>query len=173
MVLRLVMPSRRYFDSYLGAIIEFKNTSSVPAHFQNEIDSFPENVINNLAAERAGALPQKTYWAVEGKQYIGTAQIRLFPSARFSNIKSNIYYDVRPSKRQCGYGAQIFALIVQEANRLGLAELIISCDGSNLPSRKIIERAGAKYFRSETVPDRDQPVLMYKLPLNRNHDHSI
>lgn len=168
MMARLVLPEKKYFDSYLSALVEHRDTISAPRdikHFQMEIDNFPTYVINNLKKELTGALPQRTYWLVDGDEYIGTVQLRLLASARYPNIKSNIYYDVRPSKRRLGYGTLALALVTEKARILGLDRLIITCDSLNLPSKKIIERAGAELIGVENVPDRKEPVLMYKLDL--------
>lgn len=165
MSLRLVWPEKKYFDSYLDALIEFREASSFPKHFQNEIENFPESVVSNKRREQSGAVPHRTYWLINEYGYVGSVQLKLVAGARFPNIKSNIYYDIRPSLRRRGFGTLALTRGIEQARRLGLKKLIITCDDSNLPSKKIIENAGASFLRNEKVPDRKENVRVYKLKL--------
>lgn len=162
---RLVWPQRKYFSSYLEALVEHRNISSNPKHFQNEIENFPDSVLNNLRAEKARKVPRCTFWLVDTDGYIGTVQLRLVPQARFSCIASSVYYDIRPSKRRRGYGSRALALVSSKARTLGLNQLILTCDSTNLASKRIIQNAGGQLVGMETVPDREKPVLRFKLPL--------
>lgn len=166
MAARLVWPRERYFASYVEALREFRDVSSHPDHFEREIADASHSVFRTMKSEKASLVPTRTFWLVDTNQYVGTVQIRLSPGARYPNIKSNVYFDVRPSRRRKGYGTQAFALAIKKARALGLKKLMLSCDSSNAGSKAIIEAASAKFIRSETVPDRAEPVLMFELDLD-------
>ncbi len=165
MELRLVLPEEKYFKSYVSALEEFKTTSLFPEHFRMEIENFPEAVVRTTREEQSGDVPRRTYWLVNESGYVGMVQLRLVAEARYPNIKSNIYYEVRPSLRNQGYGTLALACGIEQARQLGMKNLIISCDSTNLPSKKIIENSGANFVRDEKVPDRKEPVLIYELQL--------
>lgn len=162
---RLVWPEERYFAGYLSAAHEMLSGQALMA----TLNEFPNNItINRDREQNTPGQPVRTYWLVHDDEYIGMVQIRLEPRARFPNIASHIYYEVRPSKRGRGYGHAAMRLLVEEAKAAGLRELILSCDSSNQPSRHIIESAGAVLMGTERVPDREREVLMYRLPLGQS-----
>jgi predicted acetyltransferase len=162
---RLVWPKEHYFDGYLQALRESMQISSNPRHFEAEIREFPQSVKRLLKLERNQRVDTRTYWLVDDGKYIGMVQLRLVLSARFSNIQSSLYYEIRPSKRNTGYGKTIFTLAVAKARSFHLKNLILSCDDANHASKHIIESAGAVLVSSESVPDRSGPVHMYTLAL--------
>lgn len=41
-----------------------------------------------------------------------------------------------------GYGTQILALVLPKAKELGIDRLLVTCDATNIASRKIIEKNG-------------------------------
>ena len=54
----------------------------------------------------------------------------------------NIGYNVRPSERQKGYGSMILKLVLEEARKIGLEKVLVTCDADNTGSRRIIEKNG-------------------------------
>ena len=108
MVIKLLMPQKRYFNSYLSALKESKVDSANPAHWQREIDEFPANIQKQRQNELLKVSPKRTYWAILDNEYIGTGQIKLRRSARNALIKNNLYYDIRPKMRGKGHGTTLF-----------------------------------------------------------------
>ena len=53
-------------------------------------------------------------------------------------IGSQIYYKIRLSKRNKGYGNIILNLALKEAKKLGFKKIRINCDDNNIASKKII-----------------------------------
>ena len=56
----------------------------------------------------------------------------------------HIGYAVRPSGRQKGYGTLILRLMLDEARRLGLERVFLTCNVDNVASAKIIEKNGGR-----------------------------
>jgi predicted acetyltransferase len=74
-------------------------------------------------------------------------QIRHRPScaadlpAEFAN---HVYYEVHENYRHRGYGTKLLELGKQQARRLGLTEIVVSCWESNPASKRIIEKNGGR-----------------------------
>ena len=92
-----------------------------------------------------GPLPTSTFDLMEANMVIGCIQIRHQPSHSIdvpANMESHIFYEIDPAYRGKGFGRKILELGPQEAKKLGLNEVMVTCDEDNLPSKKIIEANG-------------------------------
>lgn len=49
----------------------------------------------------------------------------------------HIGYDIRPTKRQKGYGKKILALALPKAKEKGLTKVLITCTETNTESKKL------------------------------------
>lgn len=95
--------------------------------------------------ETSGPAETHVYDFVVDGQIVGFLQIRLRLSHASDvppDCASHIYYEIRTDERMKGYGTDILFFAKREAKNLGLKELIVTCDESNLGSRKIIESNG-------------------------------
>ncbi len=64
-------------------------------------------------------------------------------------VAGQLGYGVPPSKRKCGYGTKMCALLIEKAHEMGFERIIITCRDENTASAKIIESNGGKLL--ETV----------------------
>ncbi len=55
-------------------------------------------------------------------------------------VGGHIGYAIRASMRGKGYGNKILELAIPEAKKLGIDRVLVTCDVTNLASRKIIEK---------------------------------
>ena len=170
MGLRLVFPSEKYKHSYFTALREHRRESTYPEQIDDEIANFPSHLqswrLASVGKQLAkGAVPHTNYWLIDGDEYIGTVQIRHRPQGRFPNIKSHIYYEIRPSKRGRGYGTEILRLALPKAKQLGLQELLITSKKTNAASRKIIEDNGGIFVDEVTIEGEQTPFLKYRISL--------
>lgn len=79
-------------------------------------------------------------------------------------FQGQIGYGVLPSKRKCGYGTLICALLLEKAKELGFTEVIITCRDDNVGSAKIIEKNGGVLL--ETVFYRKESTYMRRYKVN-------
>lgn len=154
----LVSPSVLYKESYLKGLKELIHESPNPDAIKWQIDNFDEyisnfNILDNVENITNGIVPYSEYWLIENGEYIGTIVIRHKPSGRLESIKSHIYFHIIPSKREKGYGLKILELGLVKARKLGLKDIIITCNYDNVASRKIIEQNGGIFIEDITVPD--------------------
>lgn len=106
---------------------------------------------------------QRMRWWVEGDAYLARISLRhrtLRDSdpARYLE-HGDIGYDVRPSERGRGRATTMLQTMLELARQLDYPDVMITCDESNIASRRVIEKAGGVFM--DRV-DRDEPLLRYR-----------
>ncbi len=111
-------------------------------------------------------LPTHEYELIDGEKVVGKIQIRMKPSRGKDvppDFANHIYYEIEEQYRNKGYGKKILKLGLEEAKRLGLKEVIITCDELNTASKKIIEANGGVFLDKKPLLDRSGTILKYKI----------
>jgi len=102
----------------------------------------------------AGEAAVSTFWLVRDDKYlIGDSRLRHRLTLAWENEGGHIEYGIRPLERQKGYGSLILALTLQKARQYGLNRVLLTCDGNNVASVRIIEKNGGAYI-DKTVSQR-------------------
>lgn|SRR5574344_1312213 len=73
---------------------------------------------------------------------IGELGIRTLLNEFWINRGSQIFYKIRLSERNKGYGNKLLELALKECKSLGFKRVRINCDDNNLPSKKVILKNG-------------------------------
>jgi len=96
-----------------------------------------------------GWVPSTTLWWIEDGEFVGRVGIRhrLTPQLRLAG--GHIGYDVRPSRRRQGYAGRILRAAMPIAAGLGIDPALLTCDDTNVYSRKVIEGAGGRLFEAD------------------------
>jgi predicted acetyltransferase len=97
--------------------------------------------------------------------YIGRVSIRHELNEQLLRIGGHIGYEVRPGMRRRGHGTRALRLALDEARKLGLRRVLLTCDPENIASTKIIERNGGRL--EEDVPKGGERVRRYWIDLDR------
>lgn len=146
--MELVLPAVKYKEAYLEALKEAENDKKgtmlqKPKDGQSfedfVLDSYNEIKGLNL---QEGYVPATTFWLIDNGQFIGRLQIRHKLSEQLLKHGGHIGYYICPSKRKLGYGKRILELGLQEASKMGIKKVFITCDDDNVGSQKIIEANG-------------------------------
>ena len=160
--LHLVRPANIYKSSFLKAVAEFQTESrdldidgqALERDFSSYVSrvrgwAFGKNLL-------PGYVPESVYWLVDGKRYIGKVSVRhrLIPHLR--KIGGHIGYEIRPSQRRRVYGTMILRLALLKARQLGIKRALVTCDETNIGSRKIIEANGG-ILENAVAMGRGQP----------------
>ncbi|WP_316245036.1 GNAT family N-acetyltransferase [Gracilibacillus massiliensis] len=96
-----------------------------------------------------GWVPDSTYWLInEQEQVLGVVNIRHQLTDYLMNIGGHIGYGIRPSQRQKGYATQLLRLSIEEARKLGIKKILVTCDQNNIASWKAI-------LKNNGVEDKD------------------
>lgn len=147
--MQLVIPSLHYKQQYLAAIEESKQErvgSLLPKPEPGQsFEEFIQYKLNNAKGIDVpeGFVPSTELWLIDNDEFIGRTNIR----HRLNNdwlfqIVGHIGYWIRPSKRGKGYGKKILKLGLKEAKKLGISDVLVTCDVGNESSRKVIEANG-------------------------------
>jgi predicted acetyltransferase len=102
-----------------------------------------------------GFVPATELWLIDREGFIGRTIIRHKLNDRLRVLGGHIGYWIRPACRRKGYGTFAMATALEEANRLGLEKVLVTCDADNLASRKIIEKGGGVL---EGAPAQESPA---------------
>jgi predicted acetyltransferase len=183
---KLVTPDALYQRSFLAAVEEFRAAGDeqfTGLSVLPPVDDFPGEVVTSqqladpsafaafvarlgaLADPRLplpdGIVPSTQLWWVEGLEYLGRLSIRHSLTPWLLDFGGHIGYGIRPSARRRGHATGMFLACLPVANRLGIDPALLTCDVSNLASRKVIEAAGG------VLEDRRGEKLRFWVPTSR------
>ncbi|MDP9233144.1 MAG: GNAT family N-acetyltransferase [Actinomycetota bacterium] len=147
---RLVAPTSSVRDSYLeGERAAFADEGLDDSVLEGAEADFEAFAANRRRARVQWGVPVTELWFVDGSSYIGTVVIRhrLTPELRANG--GHIGFHVVPPQRRHGYATEMLAEALEFCRRLGLPEVLITCDVTNSGSRKVIEANGGRLQRTQ------------------------
>ena len=150
--LALVEPMVAFKDQYLAMINEFITVgegypyNNIPlarrnfATFVQELEDEAEGI--GLPEDMSA---QQTYFAIlDGSIVVGEVRFRPTLEPPFEEENGHIGYNIRPSYRGKGIATRVLALLLQEAQRLGLNGVLLTVEGENPASVRVIQKNGGK-----------------------------
>ena len=148
--LRHVVPSMEHMEKGIDYIQEHINIGS---HINGSggLDRYLDNYqgwLDKLEQDRMcipseQRVPAETYYLVnEQDRIIGMINIRLCLNERLMKCGGHIGYGIRPSERNKGYNKINLYLALLRCQSLGIKEVILDCDSSNLASSRTMEALG-------------------------------
>lgn len=90
-------------------------------------------------------VPQSTWWLVEGDEYLGRISCRHVLNEWLAEYGGHVGYEVRPSARRQGHATTMLRAVLPHAHALGIDPALLTCDDTNVASRKVIEAAGGVF----------------------------
>ena len=170
--IRLVEPSVKLEEEFIAMVAEFAANGEHNTRFYNpatgDFRKFVQDQLSWKNGENLpeGWVPAPTFWLVRDDGVVlGTSSIRYELTEFLRNVGGQIGYNIRPSQRRKGYGAAILALTLQEAKKLGLGSVLVTCDDDNVGSMKIIEQNGGELEDIFTNDELEQPKRRYWIDL--------
>lgn len=100
---------------------------------------------NETTPRLEGWVPATTLWWVEGDEFLARIGIRHRLSSLLLNSGGHVGYDVRPSARRRGHATAMLRAALPVARSLGIESALLTCDVTNVASRKVIEACGGVY----------------------------
>ena len=166
-MLFLAEPSERYKDSYLEAIREFQaegrhvndDVTSLNANFAAFVQSLRKRTDRNTLPPEL--VPESIYWLIDDDEYIGRLSFRHELNDWLRLVGGHIGYEIRPSKRQRGYGKEILRLGLEKVKEYGLPRVLVTCDEDNIGSKKIIEHNGGTFENAVEIEGEPARKLRY------------
>ena len=170
--MKLIRPNFKYKESFLKALHEYHQVDAndrldIYELSVKELHTDFSKYLKQLLEESEGKhlpkgyVPQTTYWLVDGNEFIGRASIRHTLTEHLLREGGHIGYDIRPSKRGMGYGKNLLELALSEAKALGITKVLVTCNETNLGSKKIIEANGGLLENSVAMGNGNPRKLRY------------
>ena len=177
---QLTSPHVRYHASFLEAVREnVAESEFIGDSLKRELDVYgdtwhePAGFARYVAAIREeeleegrrpeGFVPASWYWYVDGDAYLGRIQIRHRLTPGLRDYGGHIGYGVRPGARRRGYATAMLRDVLPYALALGLDRVLVTCDTTNVGSRKVIEANGGE------IEDERGGKLRYWVRTDRIH----
>ena len=150
--LELVIPTMEYKKDVEEYLREFLDNG------ENEIagdggldrirdfDKWLEKVQNDVSADTVDKdrIPATLYLTIRksDKKIVGNVQIRHFLNEKLLNYGGHIGDSVRPSERRKGYATEQIRLALEKCKELGIDNVLMDCDKTNIGSAKSIQKNG-------------------------------
>lgn len=171
--LQLVRPTSALESAYRDMIAEFKAGGAVDRGYAvNEVPERFSDLVTRLAnmekgvGLRPGFVPQTTFWLVrDGSRVLGEIRLRHRLTPELEHRGGHIGYAVRPSERNKGYCTRMLAMCLEEARKLGLARVLLTCDPQNAASAKVMIKNGGVKTTDGINPDTGLPMSRYWIEL--------
>jgi predicted acetyltransferase len=149
----LTQPDPRVHASFVAAVREYRAEGRYqwldPADLADP-GQFGRYLDRLRADARPGPLrrwyrvAQTNLWLTEGDEFLGRLSIRHRLNRRLRFQGGHIGYSVRPSQRRRGYATLMLRLALPVAHRMGIDPALITCDDTNIASRRVIEANGGR-----------------------------
>ncbi|MHA6484110.1 GNAT family N-acetyltransferase [Paenibacillus sp. strain BS8-2] len=94
-----------------------------------------------------GYVPQTIFWMIVNDRPVAYGKLRHRLNDRLQEYGGHIGYIVRPSERGKGYGKIFLSELIKVSREIGIVELLITCDETNIRSRKVVESNNGKLER--------------------------
>lgn len=163
--MQLARPSVEYKSSFLEAVREFQAEGNYPELNMPQLERYFESHVRGwLARETSpppGLVPESIFWMIDGDRFVGRISIRHRLNESLREFGGHIGYEVRPSRRREGHGTAALGLALVEARKLGLDRVLITCDTTNIGSRRIIEANGGVLEDIIQNSFRDVPTMRW------------
>ena len=163
MKVRLIKLSKEY-EQQLGEMIDewkldqqVNHTDTSPyVIFKNDYHDF-DNYLNKLEIKEPspeGYVPDSVFFLLdeERNRLLGAVNIRHYLNDYLLKYGGHIGDGVRPSERRKGYATEMIRLALIECKKLGIDRVLITCNASNIGSKKSIIKNGGVL---ENIVDED------------------
>lgn len=129
--------------------------------FYNNFDEWLELVLsiekNKLSRDNVHA---STFFSIRrtDSKIIGSIQLRHFLTPELEKHGGHIGYGIRPTERRKGYGKQQLLLVIDEARKMQIPKVMISCDKDNIASSKTAISVGGLLTDENTYKNKEQQI---------------
>lgn len=151
--LKLVIPNEEYKNQVQEFVEEFRKNGEHKIPGSGELEKFPSfeewlqkinDDLSKEAAEKRGRVQAIQYIAVriEDNKIIGVVQLRYRLNEHLYYFGGHIGDAIRPSERNKGYSTEMIGLALEEAKKLGIGNVLMTCDKENQASARTIIKNG-------------------------------
>ena len=113
-----------------------------------------------------GGLPYEDFWLMDGDEWIGKLTLRTTINEQYLHAGGHIGYEIRPSQRRRGYGTLLVRMGLEKARERGLKRVLLTCDETNIGSRRVSERTGGQLENAVEVEGQIALKMRYWINLD-------
>jgi predicted acetyltransferase len=136
---RLVQPTEDVRVSYLvGEQADCLLRGTPTQWLEAASDDFAGFVAERRGVRTRWGVPSTVFWYVSGEYYLGTLVIRHRLTPDLAEAGGHIGYHVVAPWRRQGHATRMLAEGLTRGGELGLDKILLTCDVSNEPSRRVI-----------------------------------
>ncbi|MGD6903337.1 GNAT family N-acetyltransferase [Bacillus infantis] len=106
-------------------------------------------------------VPATQFVSMADGRIIGLVNIRHRLTPELLVESGHIGYSIHPAERRKGYAAEQLKLSLAEAEKLGLAKVLVTCDKANIASARTIQKVGGVLENEVISPDSGEAVQRY------------
>lgn len=162
--MKLVLPSAKYKEAYERAVKEVDPQENMSMnHYATPFKEKLQRLEQNRTNPTDGWVHATEYWIIDKQEYCGRISLRHYLNDFLRESYGHIGYDIVPGKRGRGYATKALAMCLKKAKKLGLNEILISCDADNPASRRVIEKNGGILFEQKMYNDKE--LLRFKITI--------
>jgi predicted acetyltransferase len=137
----LTTPTAAVRDSFVEAARDLRDEGWLPEFPVDEVaanfDDYVQRVLNE---KQCWDVPISTLWYIDDLSYLGSVIIRHRLTLELTQRGGHIGYHVAPRRRRQGHATAMLAAAISHCcNILGITQILITCDQSNVASRRVIE----------------------------------
>lgn len=149
-MLRLVKPSKKYLKSFLHVIDDYKKDKNhfgrggidplIKAIDENKIDEYLKQLSDYEHAKKLPKswVPETRFWLLDDDNFVGSFSIRHALTPHLEQIGGHIAANISPKYRG-KYSSFIgVKLCLEEAYKIGLKRVLMTCDEKNYISYRAI-----------------------------------
>lgn len=170
--IKLIKPNEHYKISFLNYIKEIKKSGSETYELYKDAEEDFKLYIEKLKKIELGVglpkgwVPSSSYWLIDSRcEVLGVIRIRHRVDNDYLKTIGHIGYEIKMTRRKKGNGSQILKMGLLEARKLGITNILITCDEKNIGSVRIIEKNKGKLKSSFIDEDTGEKVLQYIVEL--------
>ena len=148
--MELVEPSEALETTYRSFVREFRSNGEplIPAVLEYDATDFGA-LIRRLRNDAKGInlpegyVPASCFWLIDEHQtLIGVSHLRHSLNATLAYEGGHIGFGIRPTQRNQGYGKLMLRRVLERAKALGITQVLVTCDATNLASARVIQSNG-------------------------------
>ena len=163
-MLKLVKPSLEYADAFLAGLEEYKTDTAkfgldnmrqtIKTVEENGVSAWIEKAHNADIGKDLpdGWVSNTKYWLLDNDEYAGSFTLRHGLTEGLKLWGGHVGYIIAPSKRGRGYAFAGLQLLLTEAAKRGLEQVLITCNTENAASFAVITKA-LKLYGGEQLSD--------------------
>ncbi|HNX15829.1 MAG TPA: GNAT family N-acetyltransferase [Bacilli bacterium] len=130
---------------------------------------YSKQCVDKAYAELNNTIPCNTFFTIResDNKIVGMVNVRHCLIEEISKYAGHIGYDIRPLERGKGYAKIQLYLALQEAKKLGLKKVMITCDQTNVPSERTIRALGGFFEKNGVDETKDSIESINWIDVNK------